>query len=81
MKISKRVMKNISNDMNNFFNIVAFVSFLQILAIMVAFVLAFTQYKYLVDIVHDVLIANGSNCVEIYIEENQDGEWCYHERY
>ena len=81
MKISKRVMKNISNDMNNFFNIVAFVSVLQILAIMVAFVLAFTQYKYLVDIVHDVLNANSSNCVEIYIEETQDGEWCYHERY
>ena len=81
MKISKRVMKNISNDMNNFFNIVAFVSFLQILAIMVAFVWAFTQYKYLVNIVHDVLNANSSNCVEIYIEETQDGEWCYHERY
>lgn len=80
MKISKRVIKYISNDMNNIFNIVAFVFFLQILAILAAFLLTFTQYKYLVDIVHDVLNANSSNCVEIYIED-QDGEWCYHERY
>ena len=81
MKISKRVMKNISNDMNNFFNLVVFVFFLQIIAIMAVSLLTFTQYKYLVDIVHDVLNANSSNCVEIYIEETQDGEWCYHERY